>query len=90
MTQKPAPRVRLDIGALHLHGFPEHARAGLIRALTGELERLIDDRGIPSVDSGQLHIDRLRIDAANTNHDAAGRNAARTMYGHVQAEAAKQ
>lgn len=86
----PAPRVRLDIGALQLHGFPEHAREGLIRALNSELERLIEERGIPSVGSGQLHIDRLRIDAANSDHHAAGRDAARTMFGHLQVEAAEQ
>jgi hypothetical protein len=89
-TSNGEPRVRLDIGALQLHGFPEHAREGLIRALNSELERLIDERGVPSLASGQLQLDRLRIDCASSDHHAAGRDAARTMFGHVQTQAATE
>lgn len=84
----PGPRVHLDIDALHLHGYPEGARAPIMRALTQELERLIEERGIPGGSEGRLQLDRLRIDTAHRDHAAAGRDAARTLFGHLQLHAA--
>lgn len=80
--------VRLEIEQLHLHGFPEHARAILVAALERELADVIAARGAPADIAGRLHLERVRIDcAAAPDLHHAGRDAARNLFAQMQAHA---
>lgn len=82
-----APRVRLEIAELHLHGFAAHTQQDLVAALERELGQLLAAGG--GLDGGELHLDRLRIDCAPAPRGlppgtAAGRHAARSLHLHLQ------
>jgi hypothetical protein len=77
-----APRVRLQIDALQLHGFPLAQRDAIVETLERELARLIEQRGVPS--QHELRFDRLRLDCAPAHEPSdAGRDAARVLYAQL-------
>jgi hypothetical protein len=86
--QRPRVPMRLHIEQLHLHGFPEHARSVLLAELERELAAMLESRGSPGEATGQLQLERVRVDcaqAATLQH--AGRDAARALFAHLHSHA---
>ena len=78
------PRLELTIEELILEGVPSPARAHIGTALTGELERLLGEGGVPPwlrtggsvgrIDAGLFSV------APGADAGAIGRNLARAVY----------
>lgn len=85
----PGPRLRLDIGELHLHGFAAEHRERFSAALETALADLLDRRGPPSPPSGlaPATVEHLRCQASSADPESAAREAARAIWRRLEAAA---
>ena len=77
-------RIELEIGELILHGVPAHRSAAVAAALTGELTRLLTERGLPpklAISGEWAGLDGLELSANDARTpEALGIRAAQSIY----------